>query len=147
MWSKSTFGYLNTLVDPFHPIRDYFIYGCSLGLKNSQRKQLEPFVSWLTAFVVMLDKTLMATSFLSVSLFQWPLFSDSNCDRLFQCAASRQPFSLKQNPRSVRLCIVADSAPIREIQIIKRTTKIGSIQKYVASKQRVTPKFDTSQCD
>ena len=36
---------------------------------------------WLTAFVVMLDKTLMATSFLSVSLFQWPLFPDSNCDR------------------------------------------------------------------
>ena len=37
---------------------------------------------WLTAFVVMLDKTLMATSFLSVSLFQWPLFPDSNCDRM-----------------------------------------------------------------
>ena len=39
---------------------------------------------WLTAFVVMLDKTLMATSFLSVSLFQWPLFPDSNCDRLLR---------------------------------------------------------------
>ena len=48
---------------------------------SEKKKQLEPFVSWLTAFVVMLDKTLMATSFLSVSLFQWPLFPDSNCDR------------------------------------------------------------------
>ena len=45
---------------------------------------------WLTAFVVMLDKTLMATSFLSVSLFQWPLFPDSNCDRRRSYMAGRR---------------------------------------------------------
>ena len=43
----------------------------------------------LTAFFG-LDKTLMATSFLSVSLFQWPLFPDSNCDRRRSYMAGRR---------------------------------------------------------